>query len=110
MSASKVLHVNDINFQQEVLQSDKPVLLDFSAAWCGPCKALTPVVESVAAKHEGSLKVAKLDIDESPGVATQFGVRSVPTLILFKGGKEVDRKVGLVPEAQLVAFFQPHVS
>ena len=108
MASSKVFHVTDINFENEVLQSEKPVLLDFSATWCGPCKALTPVVEAIAEKHEAVVKVGKIDIDESPAVANRLGIRSVPTIVLFKGGKEVDRKVGLVPEAQLVAFFQSH--
>jgi thioredoxin 1 len=108
MASSRVIEVNSSNFESEVLKSDKPVLLDFSATWCGPCKMLAPIVENVASKHEG-VKVAKLDIDKAPDVATKYRVQSVPTVLIFKDGKEVARQVGLVPEAKLVDLVRPHL-
>ncbi len=104
-----VSKVTDENFDAEVLKSDKPVLIDFTATWCGPCKALAPIVEDVAKQYDGKLKVAKLDIDDSPGIATRFGIRGVPTVVVFKGGKEVARQVGLVPKPRLIALFQDHL-
>ncbi|HEU4411383.1 MAG TPA: thioredoxin [Polyangiaceae bacterium] len=108
MASSKVIEVTKDNFESEVLQSDKPVLLDFSATWCGPCKMLAPIIENVASKHDG-VKVAKLDIDQVPDVANKYRVQSVPTVLVFKGGKEVARQVGLVPEAKLVDLFRSHL-
>ncbi|HEU4533497.1 MAG TPA: thioredoxin [Polyangiaceae bacterium] len=108
MASSRVIEVNSSNFESEVLQSDKPVLLDFSAVWCGPCKMLAPIVEKVATQHTG-VKVAKLDIDKAPDVANKYRVQSVPTVLIFKGGKEVARQVGLVPEAKLVDLMRPHL-
>lgn len=107
--AQNVPHVTDKSFDQEVLQADKPVLVDFTATWCGPCKALAPIVEDVAREYEGKLKVTKLDIDEAPGVASKFSIRGVPTVIVFKGGREVGRQVGLVPKPKLVALFRDHL-
>ena len=104
-----VPHVNDKSFDQEVIQSDKPVLVDFTATWCGPCKALAPIVEDVAREYDGKLKVTKLDIDEAPGVASKFSIHGVPTVIVFKGGREVGRQVGLVPKPKLVALFREHL-
>jgi thioredoxin 1 len=87
--------INDLNFDREVLGSDQPYLLDFSAVWCAPCKALQPIVEGIAKEYAGKLRVGKIDMDESPGVAVRFGVRGAPTLILFRNGKEAGRKLGL---------------
>jgi thioredoxin 1 len=109
MASDSVSKVTDQNFESEVMRSEKPVLLDFTATWCGPCKALAPIVEDVAKEYEGKLKVGKLDIDDSPGVASRFGIRGVPTVIVFKNGKEVARQVGLVPKPRLVALFQDHL-
>lgn len=104
MASANVKTVTDQNFESEVLSSNEPVLIDFTATWCGPCKALAPIVDKIADKYAGRVKVAKLDIDNSPGVPSKFGIRGVPTLIVFKGGKEVARQVGLVPEVKVDAL------
>lgn len=93
--ASEIEEINDLNFEQEVLGSELPFLLDFSATWCTPCKALEPLVEELAREHRGQLRVGKLDIDSSPVVAAKLGVRGAPTLVLFRSGKEAGRKLGL---------------
>ncbi|MBI2391375.1 MAG: thioredoxin [Deltaproteobacteria bacterium] len=94
MASQNVVHLNDLNFQKEVLESDKPVLVDFTATWCGPCRAIAPMVDELANETVGTYKVAKLDIDEAPATAAKFGIRGVPTLLAFKGGKEIARHVG----------------
>lgn len=104
--AQGIQTVGDQNFDAEVISSDIPVLVDFSAVWCGPCKALEPAVKEVAGEYAGKLKVVKVDIDDSPGVAARFGIRGVPTVIVVKGGREVKRQVGLVPKPKLVALFK----
>jgi thioredoxin 1 len=96
-----VMHVTDNNFQNEVLNSDVPVLVDFWATWCGPCKMLAPVIEEVAQKMEGEVKVVKLDVDENPVTASQYGIMSIPTLVLFKDGKPVGKLVGFRPADQI---------
>ncbi len=98
--------VTDNNFEDEVMKSDKPVLIDFWAPWCGPCKAIGPIVEELANQFKDSLKVMKLNVDENQKAAANFGVRSIPTLILFKGGKVADTLVGLVPKERLEAFIK----
>ena len=85
----------DANFQAEVLQSDKPVVVDFSAAWCGPCRQLAPIIEDLAKEYAGRVKVGKLDIDQSQEIASKFGIMSVPTVLFFKAGQKVDTLVGL---------------
>jgi thioredoxin 1 len=89
------LEFTDANFQTEVLQSDKPVVVDFSATWCGPCRQLTPIIEELAGEYSGKVKVGKVDIDESQDVASRYGIMSVPTVLFFQGGKMVDTMVGL---------------
>jgi len=94
----------DDNFEGEVLKSDKPVLIDFWAPWCGPCKTIGPVVEELAEKFKDSVKVMKLNVDENQKTAVNYGVRSIPTLILFKEGKVLDTLIGLVPKERLEDF------
>lgn len=101
-----VTPLNDANFGAEVLEAELPVLVDFYATWCGPCKALSPIVEKLAGEFQGKLKVGKLNIDESPQAPTQFSVRAVPTLVFFKGGKVVDTAVGFKSENDLRARIQ----
>ena len=94
----------DDNFEGEVLKSDKPVLIDFWAPWCGPCKAIGPVVEELAEKFQDSVKIMKLNVDENQKTAVNYGVRSIPTLLLFKEGKVLDTLIGLVPKERLEDF------
>src|SRR5277367_3324230 len=98
MAGNAVFEVTDATFDQEVLQSEQPVLVDFWAAWCGPCKALGPVVDQVAAQYAGQLKVAKMDVDRNNATPMRYGIRGIPALLLFKGGKVADQIVGYVPK------------
>jgi len=98
----KPLTFTDDNFEQEVLKSDKPVLIDFWAVWCGPCKMIAPIVEELAVEYEGKAKIGKLDVDENQNVSIKYGVRSIPTLLIFKDGKVVDTIIGAVPKAHIV--------
>jgi thioredoxin 1 len=95
------IEVSESTWDQEVLKSNLPVLVDFWAEWCGPCKMIAPAVHDLATEYAGRLNVAKLDVDNSPGIATKYGVRSIPALIFFKGGKPVDQIVGAVPKGAL---------
>jgi len=99
---AKITEVSDANFEAEVLQSSLPVLVDFWAPWCGPCKAIAPIVEELAAEYDGKLKVAKLNVDNNPGTASRYGVRGIPTLLILKGGTVKDQVVGAVAKAKLV--------
>ena len=101
---STLLHVNDKNFNLEVLQSNLPVLVDFWATWCGPCKSIGPIIDDLAKEYAGKIKVAKLNVDENPATPSQFGVRGIPTLILFKEGKILEQIVGAVPKTRLVSL------
>ena len=100
MSAN-VREVNDLEFDHAVLQSERPVLVDFWAAWCAPCRALAPKVEAVADRHAGDMRVMKIDVDQNPLIAQRYGVRAIPTLILFNRGQEVARLVGAASEAEI---------
>lgn len=94
------------NFEQEVLNSDVPVMIDFWATWCMPCKMLAPVIEELAEEANGAYKVGKIDVDRSPSLAAQFGVMSIPTVIVFKNGKAAEKSVGVVPKSQLEAMLK----
>ena len=96
-----VVELTDQNFESEVLQSNEPVLVDFWAPWCGPCRMVAPVVEELAQENSGKLKVAKIDIDNSPNTAAAFGISSIPTLMIFKGGEVMERFVGVQPKKRL---------
>lgn len=104
------IEITDANFQQEVMKSDTPVLIDFWAAWCGPCKMIGPIVEEIAKEYAGKLKVGKVDVDNNPEISMQFGIRSIPTLMVFKGGKVVEQIIGAVPKKNLMEKVLPHVS
>ena len=101
--------VTDATFEAEVLQATLPTLTDFWAAWCGPCKMIAPIVDQIAKEQEGKLKITKLDVDKNPQTPTKFGVMSIPTLILFKDGKVVERLVGYMPKERLMEKLAPHV-
>jgi thioredoxin 1 len=106
MASDKVLHLSDNSFETDVLKSETPVLVDFWASWCAPCKAISPVVDGLADEYDGKVKVAKLNVDENPATPGKYGVRGIPTLILFKGGKVVDQVVGAVPKNQLESLIK----
>ncbi|BCA78506.1 thioredoxin [Desulfuromonas sp. AOP6] len=106
MASDKVLQLTDDNFESEVLKSSVPVLVDFWASWCAPCKAIAPVVDGLAAEYEGKVKVAKVNVDENPATPGQYGVRGIPTIILFKDGKVLDQVVGAVPKNQLESLIK----
>jgi thioredoxin 1 len=109
MASENVKQVTDANFEAEVLKSDVPTLVDFWAVWCGPCKQIAPTVDALANDYKGRLKVAKLDVDHNQVVAQQYGVRSIPTLLIFKGGKVVSQVVGAVPRSKLESELQKHI-
>lgn len=104
----KPVTLTDENFQNEVLNSEKPVLVDFWAEWCGPCRMVAPIVEELAKEYEGSLKVGKVDVDANQKVSMQFGIRSIPTLLVFKGGKVVEQVIGAVPKRALMDKVTKH--
>ena len=103
------VHITDSTFDAEVLKSDLPVLTDFWAEWCGPCKAIAPILNQIAEEYEGRIKITKVDVDQSNQMAMQFGVQSIPTMILFKNGQPVERLVGAMPKDRLLSRIEPHL-
>ena len=103
MAGADVMNIGDGDFSKEVLESDKPVLVDFWATWCAPCRAIAPAIEELAAQYKGKVKVAKVNIDDNQDTPQQYGIRSIPTLLVFKGGKVVEQIVGAVPKSRLEA-------
>ncbi|BCG45648.1 Thioredoxin [Citrifermentans bremense] len=106
MASENVHTFTDDNFEKEVLQSDIPVLVDFWATWCAPCKAIAPLIDTVASEYEGRVKVGKVNVDDNPATPGKYGVRGIPTVILLKDGKVVDQVVGAIPKAQLEALIK----
>lgn len=102
--SQQIIHVTDSSFDQDVLQSNRPVLLDFWAEWCGPCKAIAPLLEEIAGEYAGKVTIAKMNVDENPKTPMRFNVRSIPTLILFKNGKAEGQKIGAGRKAEFAAF------
>ncbi len=101
MATDGIIELNDSNFDSEVIHSDTPVLVDFWAPWCGPCRAIAPIVEEISSTYEGKLKVGKLNVDDNQQTTMKFGIRSIPTLIVFKGGQAVEQIIGAVPKGEI---------
>ncbi len=101
MASEAILELSDAIFDDEVINSDVPVLVDFWAPWCGPCRAVAPIVEEISSAYEGQIKVGKVNVDENPSTTMKFGIRSIPTLLVFKGGEAVEQIIGAVPKGEI---------
>jgi thioredoxin 1 len=109
MSSDLIQHTSDAAFDSDVLKADKPVLVDYWAEWCGPCKMIAPILDEVSKDYDGRLKIAKMNVDENRDVPAKFGIRGIPTLMLFTGGQLAATKVGALSKAQLTAFIDSHL-
>ncbi len=107
--SDQIVYVTDDSFEDEVLKSDVPVLVDYWAEWCGPCKMIAPILDEICDDYEGKLKIAKLNIDENPGTPPKYGIRGIPTLMMFKGGDVEATKVGALSKSQLTAFIDSNL-
>ena len=109
MSSDLIKHVTDDSFDSDVLKSDKPVLVDYWAEWCGPCKQIAPILDEMSKSYEGRVQIVKMNVDENSAIPAKFGIRGIPTLMLFKGGELAATKVGALPKSQLTAFLDGHL-
>ena len=107
--SENISHISDDNFEQEVLQSEQPVLVDYWAEWCGPCKMIAPILVEIAGEYEGKLKITKLNIDDNPNTPPKYGIRGIPTLMIFKNGNAAATKVGALSKSQLTAFIDQSI-
>ncbi|HEY1772907.1 MAG TPA: thioredoxin TrxA [Gammaproteobacteria bacterium] len=107
--SDQIVHTSDANFQNDVLGSDVPVLVDYWAEWCGPCKMIAPILDEIAGDYQGKLKIAKVNVDENQQVTQKYGIRSIPTLMIFKGGSVQAQKVGAMSKSQLAAFIETNL-
>ena len=109
MAAELIKHISDTSFESDVLQADKPVLVDYWAEWCGPCKMIAPILDEVATGYDGRLQIAKMNVDENRDIPAKFGIRGIPTLMLFKNGEVEATKVGALSKSQLAAFLESNI-